>query len=334
MSSHRGGQRPIPLRPLVPEAREAVAQHVERILGSDWRLSHRFMLSRDEKAVATETYYAWKREGRERPGLLILTEEFPPVYWDMDRDQPYSIRFQIPFGFLRNGTHIFSVTLLRGEKRMIFEDVIAADGVKLFRSVPYSARWAKLVASFTAFTAQQLFLGFTLVLVEPVCLQTLIDSPPQPGTIWDFQPESASRIRLYWICPGARVDASAGAKARAAEATAHLKLPAEVNKNILKRGSAVPTIRVAFAEPDRTLIVPDNYILTSSDDQQIGRASVSKLDKSIQLRAAFSKPDSPTKIPVEVAWNIEFNKYEIIRIMIEGTPVMSYSNFYEKNATI
>jgi hypothetical protein len=329
-SSSHVASRPLTLRPLVPEAREAVAKRVEQLLGTDWRISHRLVVERDKKSLTTEPYYVWKREGRERPGLFILqADDQPAVYWDMDRDQPDALRFQIPFGFLRSGPWIFSATLLRGERRLILEDVFVADGVKLLGSVPYSARYERLVAAHTAFTRQQLFLGFTLVLVEPMSLRHIIEHPPEPGTLWDFQPEVAERLRLYWICPGARIGPSAGAAARAAEATAHLKLPPAVNKNVLKRGTAVPTIRVAFAAPDRTTPLPDNYILTTSDGSTLGRASVSKLDQSVILRNSLCKPDSPAHLPVEIVWNTGFNKYEIMRILPADTPAMAYSSFYE-----
>jgi hypothetical protein len=329
-SSSHVASKPLTLRPLVPEAREAVAKCVENLLGSDWRISHRLIVERDKKSLTTEPYCVWKREGRERPGLFILQgPDQPAVYWDMDRDQPDALRFQIPFGFLRGGTWIFSATLLRGERRLVLEDVFVADGVKLLGSAPYSDRYSRLSTAFTAFTSQQLFLGFTLVLVEPLSLKYIIDHPPEPGTIWDFQPEVSTRLRLYWICPGARIGLSAGAKARAAEATSHLKLPPEVNKNVLKRGTAIPTIRVAFAAPDRASPLPDNYVLTTSDNMLLGRASVSKLDQSIVLRNCLCKPESPAYVPVEIVWNTGFNKYEIMRVLPADTPAMAYSSFYE-----
>jgi hypothetical protein len=328
-SSSHAVQKQLTLRPLVSEAREAVAKQIEHFLGSNWRISHRLILSRDSKSLENDTYYAWKREGRERPGLLLFqSENEPVVFWDMDKDQPSAIRFQIPFGFLRKGPFLFSATLLRGERRLIFEDALVADGVKLFGAVPYSQRWRAVHDAYSTFSSQQ-FLGLALSIVEPVSLAHILSVPPEPGTLWEFQPETPARLRLYWICPGARVGLSAGAQARAAEAVAHLKLPPEVNKNILKRVSTVPTIRVAFAGVDRSLNLPDNYLLTSSEGASIGRASVSKLKQSLILRDAFAAPDAPPRIPVEVAWNIGFNKYEIMRLLPVDTPVMSKSNFYE-----
>ena len=324
-SSSHSASKPLTLRPLVPEAREAVARQVEKLLGADWRISHRLVMSRDSKSLATDTFYAWQREGRERPGIFILSDsDTPAVYWDMDRDQPNILRFQVPFGFLRKGPWIFSATLLRGERRLIFEDVFVADGANLLKTSSYSERWVRLQQAFTAFSSQQLFLGYTIVTVNPLSLDQILTVPPEPGTIWDFQPDVPGRLRLYWICPGARVGPSAGAQARAAEATAHLKLPPEVNKNVLKRSSAIPTIRVALISVDKATSLPDSYVLHSGDAAELGRASVSKLEQSKMLRAAM-----PEKMPVEVVWNTNFNKYEVMRLLPDDTPAMPASSFYE-----
>ena len=103
-SSHHVEQKPLSLRPLAPQAREAVASLVEGIIGADWRVSHRMDIRKDGRALGSETYYAWKRDGRERPGVLVLSSaDEPAVFWDMDRDEPNAIRMQIPFGFTRPG---------------------------------------------------------------------------------------------------------------------------------------------------------------------------------------------------------------------------------------
>jgi hypothetical protein len=329
-SSSHSAQKPVSLRPLVPEARDAVTQLVEKLLGTNWRISHRINIARDKYALENTTLYAWRREGRERPGLLILENaDKPAVYWDMDRDEPSSLRFQIPFGFLRNGPWIFSATLLRGERRLILDDAFVADGVHLQSSVPYSERWKRLVGAYKSFNSQQLFLGFALSIIKPISLEKMLAAPPEAGTIWEFQPENAGRLRLYWTCPGAKVGPSAGAQARAAEATAHLRLPPEVNKNVLKRNAAIPTIRVARVAIDCLTGLPDAYILQAADGSSLGRASISKLQQSIELRKALRTKGGPTSSPAEVVWNTNFKKYEIMRLLPEDTPIMGLSSFYE-----
>jgi hypothetical protein len=328
-SSTHGEQGPLSLRPVLPQVREAVARDVEGLLGAEWRISHRFNEAKDGHIFRTETLYAWKREGRERPGLLILgAAGQPAIYWDMDRDEPSALQFQIPFGYLREGYAAFVATLLRGERRLILEDIWVRGGRSLMAQ-PYSSRWRQLVDSFQQFTAQQLFLGFDLALVEPMSLEKWTTAA-EPGTIWDFQPEAASRKRIYYVVPGAHVGPSAGAQARQAEAQAHIKLPPTVEKHALKKTTQLLTARYAFVRPDKTTPLPDSYILEAADGAAIGRACVTRLAQSQELRQKFAA--TPEGFPVEVAWHSDFKKYEIIRSLPAGSPLTSASAFFEAGA--
>jgi len=325
-SSTHSAQQPLSLRPVLPTVREAVAQQVEALLGTEWRISHRFNEAKDRHVFSNETLYAWKREGRERPGILVLgAAGQPAVYWDMDRDEPYALRFQIPFGFLTAGYSVFIATLLRGERRLIFEDVWVRNGTSL-RTQPFSARWRELTSCFKQLTAQQLYLGFDLTIVEPLPLQEFLTAA-EPGTIWDFQPESATRGRIYYVVPGARVGLSAGAQVREAEANAHIKLPPSVAKHALKKTTQLLTARYAMCRLDITTPLPDSYNLESSEGILIGRACVPKLAQSQLLRATMAAKSGG--FPVEVAWHSEFRKYEIIKILPDDTPLTSSSAFFE-----
>ena len=276
-SSSHGAQAPLSLRPVLPQVREAVAKQVEELLGTEWRISHRFNEAKDGRNFKYDTMYAWKREGRERPGLLILgAGDQPAIFWDMDRDEPCALRFQVPFGFLRQGYAAFPATLLRGERRLILEDIWVRDGRKL-DTLPFSARWRQLVACYEQFTA--------------------------------------------------RVGPSAGAQARQADATAHIKLPPTVTKNVLKKTTALLTARHAMVRTDKTTTLPDSYVLESAEGTLIGRACVTKLSQSQELRAKFAA--QPDGFPVEVAWHSDFKKYEIVKALPEGTPLTSASSFFE-----
>ena len=325
-SSTHSAQQPLSLRPVLPEVREAVAHQVEKLLGAEWRISHRFNEAKDRYIFSNETLYAWKREGRERPGILVLgAAGQPAVYWDMDRDEPYALRFQIPFGFLTGGYSVFIATLLRGERRLIFEDVWVRGGTSLC-SQPFSARWRELTSCYKQFSTQQLYLGFDITIVEPVPLQDFL-TVAEPGTIWDFQPETSSRNRIYYVVPGARVGPSAGAQVREAEANAHIKLPVSVAKHVLKKTTQLLTVRHARCCFDITTPLPDSYNLESSEGTLIGRACVPKLAQSQLLRATITS--KPGGFPVEVAWHSDFKKYEIIKILPDDTPLTSASAFFE-----
>lgn len=330
-SSTHGEQGPLSLRPVLPQVREAVARDVEGLLGTEWRISHRFNEAKDGPVLRSETLYAWKREGRERPGLLILgAAGQPAIYWDMDRDEPSALRFQIPFGFLREGYAAFVTTLLRGERRLILEDVWVLGGRSLM-SRPFSYRWQQLVACYKQFTAQQLFLGFDLALIEPIPLQTWAASgAAEPGTIWDFQPEAGGRKRIYYVVPGARVGPSAGAQARQVEAHQHIKLPPTVEKHALKKTTQLLTARHALLCADKTTTLPDAYMLEAADGAVIGRACVPRLAQSQELRQKLVA--CPNGFPVEVAWHSDFKKYEIVKILPIGSQLTSASAFFEATA--
>ena len=57
-------------------------------------------------------------------------------------------------------------------------------------------------------------------------------------------------------------------------------------------------------------------------------ASISTLDLSLDIRKVIS---NKAFIPVEVKWNENFNKYQVLRIMPEGTPITTTSFFFHKN---
>ncbi len=326
-SSHHAEQKPLSLRPLLPQAREAVAQLIERHIGADWRISHKCDIRKDGRLLAADTCYAWLREGRERPGILILSgADEPAVFWDMDRDEPNALRFQIPFGFTRRGPSVFVATLLRGERRLILED-IWCDAGKSMMSAPFSARWRALNTAYQSLSAQQLYLGMDLVLTKPMSLEEFARTA-EPGTIWDFQPEAAGRKRLYYVIPGVRVGPSAGAQSREAAAKAHLSATTpQVNKNVLKRTTQFLTVRIAKIKPDPSTTLPDSYVLESGDGHIVGRLCVTRMDQSKELRQKIK--EAPDGFPAEVAWHTNFKKYEITKILPADSPLSAADAFHE-----
>ena len=334
-NSHGREQRKMAVRPLQSETREVVSNLIESLIGHDWRSSHRFDLIKDGPLLQRDAYYVYKREGRERPGLLLLySADQPAVFWDMDKDEPNSVRLQIPFGFLKSGPSLFSVTLLKAEGRLIFEDVWVLHGKKLLGSLLYSQRWANLQEVYKQFSSQQLFLGYDIVTVEPMSLQEFIEETPEPGSIWDFQPEAAGRKRLYWMCPGVKLDKSAGAVAREKAAAVAIISPLQqqqqqqqprivaVNKNALKRPMEVHNRRTACLK-----VHPSGF----PDTKSIGVACISKIQQSREIKEALTA--SLTKaIVVDVVWHTGFNKYQIESLLPVETPLSPYSSFHECHA--
>ena len=336
---------PLSLRPLQPQAREVVSQLIEGFIGQDWRASHRFDQTKDVRFFQQETLYAWKRQGRERPGVLILTSaDEPAIFWDQDKDEPLSLRLQIPFGFTKKGAWIFSATLLRGERQLILEDVWVAEGRHIWTSRPFSERWRVMQDAFDSLSRQQIFLGMDLVLIEPISLAAFAAAEPEPGILWDFQPEKAGKKRIVVVLPGARLGMSKGAIARAAAVAADtgsaaaamevaearaLALP-KCTKNPLKRSMDVPTVRIARVSVDKVSNLPDSYILTAADGE-IGHACIPKLAQSLELRKRLV---GISFLPAEIGWHSTFKKYEIVRLLPDDTPLSPASMFYEAQGMV
>jgi hypothetical protein len=97
----------------------------------------------------------------------------------------------------------------------------------------------------------------------------------------------------------------------------------------LKRGAEILSILVAYCTPYAKAILPDTYSLYSQEGVSLGVASISTLNLSLEIRKVVS--DNPKGIPVEVKWNDSFNKYQVVRIMPDETPITTASFFYHKN---
>ena len=85
------------------------------------------------------------------------------------------------------------------------------------------------------------------------------------------------------------------------------------------------TLICAQCKPYTKLNLPDTYLLLSQEGTQIGIPSISTIDTSIALKTAVA--EYPEGVPVEVAWNEEFEKYQIVRILPQGTPYSAHSFF-------
>jgi hypothetical protein len=69
-------------------------------------------------------------------------------------------------------------------------------------------------------------------------------------------------------------------------------------------------------------------LLLSQEGTSLGFASIASFKLSIELRDSLRKVE--TGIPVEVKWNDDFNKYQIVRVMPDNTPITTNSFFYHK----
>jgi hypothetical protein len=348
---------PIQLRPLETQSREEVAKVIEGFLGTNWRISHHLNKDKDAQLLSTKPTYVWQRQGRNRAGLLVLQAGQPAIYWNTEQDCPYTLKLQVPATFTHVGVWIIIATLSRTERLLTLEDVWAAGGQSLLQSKSYSERWPKLCEAYVALSAQQYFLGCELRLVQPLSLAQFAERAGEEGTVWEFQPDVPMRRRLVWMIPGKRGETSA---------IPQLKRPIMTEANIITSSEGVsntgfiPLIKcsgpqpkhVAYTKPttrpqprirapeiaqlhaarlkkDSKTALPDSYLLEAADNFDLGRVCVPTLTSSQQLRQATTGKDT---IMVEVRFNSNFKKYEVVRLLDDSIGPSPANTFTEAAA--
>jgi len=93
----------------------------------------------------------------------------------------------------------------------------------------------------------------------------------------------------------------------------------------LKRNHEVMSTLYAYCTPYSSAL-PDTYTLSSQEKTPLGFASIGNIQLSLELRKRFT--EKIEGLPVEVAWNDNFKKYQITRILPENTPVASAGFFH------
>jgi hypothetical protein len=351
---------PVQLLPLDTRSREEVAAVIESLIGTNWRVSHHLNPQKDAHLMATVPIYVWQRQGRNRAGLLLLRAGKPAVYWNTEKDEPVSLKLQVPATITHKGPVLLVATLSRIERLLIIEDIWANEGMNLLGSQPYSARWNALQVVYNALNKQQYFLGADLRLVEPLSFEqflTRCDEHPDEGTVWEFQPDVEGRRRLVWMIPGRGGIRSAIPALRKQEAQLKMAATLGISNDAvaqelltsmdLKRSEAQmpqhkatlkPTTqpqprihtaklvqqRCALLRRDTVTQLPDSYILTADEGIEIGRLCVPRMAQSQELRKAFSVTN---EIYVDVKWNSNFEKFEVSQILPVNTPLSAADAF-------
>ena len=94
---------------------------------------------------------------------------------------------------------------------------------------------------------------------------------------------------------------------------------------VLNRSPDIQVLLCALAKPYMKIGLPDAYSLEADGNKHIGIASISTMALSQEMRA--KSKDAVTGLKVEVKWNEEFEKYQIIKILEQGIPVSAASFF-------
>lgn len=267
--------------------------------------------NRAKSTFSAGTVWLWPKFDKRPVGYLIFIEGFAPCIWYPERQEGMTFRWLLPPNFLQKGATICFANILAGESVLQIEDIAVYQGKDIWSNLKFSERWNYLRDFWQSLPADQPLLAFKPRIVKPITLSQWslhYDS----SIYWIIQPDHCKQPRWFWK------DTVTVPEHNAPEFIAPM----------LKRGTEIPNILVAYLTPYAGAVLPDTYSLSSQEGVSLGVASISTLGLSLDIRKAMSKQIG---IPVEVIWNADFNKYQVTRIMPDATPVTTASFFYHKN---
>ena len=258
--------------------------------------------NRAKHTFSSGTVWVWPKFDKRPVGYLLFIDGFAPCIWYPDRQEGMTFRWLLPPNFSQKGSTICFANILAGESILQIEDIVIDKGKDVW-SLVFSERWKKLNDFWNLLPPDQPLLAFKPQIVKPIALCDW-HLHYNPAIYWIIQPDHAKQARWYWKDTVTQCNTK------------------EYIAPVLKRGTEMVTTLYAYCVPYKS-ILPDTYCLLSQENDSIGFASIPSLEISIELRKI-------TGIPVEVKWKEEFNKYQIIRIMPENTPITTTSFFHHK----
>lgn len=264
--------------------------------------------SRAKSTFSSGTVWVWQKFDKRPVGYLIFIEGFPPCIWYPDRQEGITFRWLLPPNFSQKGATVCLANILSGESTLQIEDIIIYQGKDLWSNKIFSDRWNILRDFWNSLPPEQPLLAFKPRVVTPIPLDKW-NIHYDPSLYWIIQSDHLKQPRWYWK-----------------DTVTHNTKKTEYIAPKLDRGVEIPHILVAYCTPYSKTILPDTYSLLSQESNNIGIASISTLNLSLELRHIFN--DISIKgVAVEVKWNNDFNKYQIIRIMPDNTPITTLSFF-------
>ena len=268
--------------------------------------------NRAKPAFSSGAVWLWPKFDKRPVGYLIFIEGFAPCIWYPERQEGMTFRWLLPPNFSQKGATVCLANILAGESVLQIEDIVINEGKDLWSNMIFSERWTKLREFWQSLPPDQPLLAFKPRVVSPISLSNW-HLHYNPAIYWIIQADHYKQPRWYWK------DTVTVPEFKAKEF-----IPPT-----LKRGTEIINIMVALCTPYTKTVLPDTYSLFSQEGVNLGVASISTLDLSLELRKIIT--DNTGGIPVEVKWNENFNKYQIVRIMPLETPITTASFFYHKN---
>ncbi len=268
--------------------------------------------SRSKSTFSSGTVWLWPKFDKRPVGYLIFIEGFAPCIWYPERQEGMTFRWLLPPNFCQKGSTVCLANILAGESVLQIEDIVVYEGKDLWSTMIFSQRWNKLRDFWNALPPDQPLLAFKPRIVKPISLSNW-SLNYDPSIYWIIQPDHSKQPRWYWKDT----------------VTVPQHKPVEFIAPVIKRGVEIPNILVALCAPYSKTSLPDTYTLFSQEGINLGFASISTLNLSLEIRKLITT--NTQGIPVEVKWNESFNKYQVLRVMPDNTPVTTASFFYHKN---
>ena len=268
--------------------------------------------NRAKSTFSSGTVWLWPKFDKRPVGYLIFMEGFAPCIWYPERQEGMTFRWLLPPNFSQKGATVLLANILTGESVLQIEDIVVNEGKDLWSNMIFSERWTKLREFWQSLPPDQPLLAFKPRVVSPISLSNW-HLHYNPAIYWIIQADHSKQPRWYWK------DTVTVPEFKAKEFIAPT----------LKRATEIINILVALCTPYTKTVLPDTYSLFSQEAVNLGVASISTLDLSLQLRKVIA--ENKDGIPVEVKWNDNFHKYQITRIMPIDTPITTASFFYHKN---
>lgn len=259
---------------------------------------------RAKQIFTSEKLWVWPKFDRRPATYLVFQEDQPTCSWDPTRQEGMTLRWLLPPGFCSRGPTICLANLLAGESVIQIEDLLVADGTDIWSTRPFSERWELLRQLWSRMPVDQPLLAVKPKIVKPLTLDEWRDNY-DASLSWIFQPDVVRGPRWFWWDVVTKVEKKT------------------YSAPTLARKAEITTTLCAMCSPYSRLGLPDTYSLACQEGTSVGIASISTLELSKALRSEM-RPDG---IPVEVIWNDEFGKYQIVRILPAGSIISSKSFF-------
>jgi len=264
---------------------------------------------RSKPTFSSGSVWLWPKFDKRPVGYLIFIDEFAPCIWYPERQEGMTFRWLLPPTFCQKGATVCLANILAGESVLQIEDIVIYQGKDLWSHQPFSERWNSLRSFWGSLPPDQPLLAFQPQIVKPIALKDW-NLHYNSAIYWIIQADHSRQPRWYWKDT----------------VTVSEHTPVKFIAPVMKRSQEMVQTLCAMCTPYTKSVLPDTYALTAQEGESLGMASIPTLQMSQELRKLFS--GKVVGLPVEVEWNDNFRKYQIVRVMPESNPITTASFFH------